>query len=92
MVARAFFCLCVGLLALAATHAPALAQLEMNSGLIPTSGTYSHTFIAAGAYPYHCAIHPSMQGTVTVTSDDVTPTRRQAWGAVKSRYRGPHDR
>lgn len=29
--------------------------------------TFSNTFPAAGSFPYHCAIHPSMTGTVTVT-------------------------
>ena len=28
--------------------------------------TYTHTFAAAGTYPYHCAIHPQMHGTVVV--------------------------
>jgi plastocyanin len=28
--------------------------------------TYSHTFTKAGTYPYHCAIHPQMHGTVIV--------------------------
>jgi plastocyanin len=28
--------------------------------------TYSHLFVAPGDYPYYCAIHPSMRGTVTV--------------------------
>ncbi len=30
-------------------------------------GTYSRTFSAAGSFAYHCMIHPSMTGTVTVT-------------------------
>lgn len=29
--------------------------------------TYSFTFKKAGTYAYHCQIHPSMKGTVTVT-------------------------
>ena len=28
--------------------------------------TYSFTFATAGTYTYHCGIHPSMKGTVTV--------------------------
>ena len=28
--------------------------------------TYSHTFNAAGSFPYHCKIHPFMKGTITV--------------------------
>ena len=29
--------------------------------------TYTHTFAKAGTYMYHCAIHPEMMGTVTVS-------------------------
>ena len=29
--------------------------------------TASFTFTAAGTYPYHCAIHPNMVGTITIT-------------------------
>ena len=29
-------------------------------------GTYTRTFTTAGAYPYHCTIHPGMAGSVTV--------------------------
>jgi plastocyanin len=29
--------------------------------------SYSFTFMSRGTFPYHCAIHPSMKGTVTVT-------------------------
>jgi len=37
------------------------------SGNLAQGDTYSHTFTTSGAYPYHCAIHPGMQGSVTVT-------------------------
>ena len=30
------------------------------------NGGGSHTFTAAGSFPYHCSIHLSMKGTVTV--------------------------
>jgi plastocyanin len=36
------------------------------SGNLGGNGTYSATFTAAGDYPYHCAIHPTMVGTITV--------------------------
>jgi plastocyanin len=33
-----------------------------------TTGLFRHTFPAPGAFGYHCSIHPTMQGTVVVTS------------------------
>jgi plastocyanin len=33
---------------------------------IPNGGTYSVVFEQAGTYSYHCAIHPSMTGTIIV--------------------------
>ena len=36
------------------------------SGTLGGDATYSVTLTAAGTYPYHCAIHPNMVGTVTV--------------------------
>ena len=27
----------------------------------------SMTFSKAGAYPFHCKVHPSMKGTITIT-------------------------
>ncbi|MEO8908721.1 MAG: plastocyanin/azurin family copper-binding protein [Gemmatimonadaceae bacterium] len=29
-------------------------------------GSFSRTFAVAGTYPYHCTVHPSMTGTITV--------------------------
>jgi len=37
-----------------------------NSPIIPQGGSYSFTFNIPGTYPYHCSIHPSMKGTITV--------------------------
>lgn len=39
-----------------------------SSGNLGNGATYEYTFNAVGTYPYHCAIHPSMTGTITVTN------------------------
>jgi plastocyanin len=36
------------------------------SGNIAPGATFQTTFGAQGSYPYHCSIHPTMKGTVTV--------------------------
>ena len=36
-------------------------------GVMNPQQTVSFTFTAAGNYPYHCAIHPNMVGTITIT-------------------------
>lgn len=38
-----------------------------NSPSIPKDGSYSLTFDKVGTYLYHCSLHPSMHGIVTVT-------------------------
>ena len=50
---------------------PAVHQVSSDTqaflGNPMSQGTsYSWTFIHRGTFPYHCAIHPSMKGTVTV--------------------------
>ena len=35
-------------------------------GGMTAGGTYQMTFPAPGTYAYHCAIHPTMHGTITV--------------------------
>lgn len=39
----------------------------LDSGNLATGQTYGKTFTTPGTYAYHCAIHPFMTGTVTVT-------------------------
>lgn len=44
--------------------------------LMVSQATFSHTFTEAGNYPYYCALHPNMVGTVIVNSkppDGQTP-------------------
>lgn len=36
--------------------------------LMAPAATFSHTFTEAGGYPYYCALHPNMIGTVIVAS------------------------
>jgi len=38
-----------------------------DSGILSPGGKYSFTFNKAGDFNYHCQIHPSMTGQVTVT-------------------------
>jgi plastocyanin len=37
-----------------------------DSNSFQANATFTATFITTGVFPYHCAIHPSMVGTVTV--------------------------
>lgn len=45
-----------------------------DSGLIGHGSTYSHTFSAAGSFPYHCTLHAFMTGSVTVQGGNVPPS------------------
>lgn len=51
----------------AAPHTATLDDGACETGNIPTDGTGALLFTAAGTFPYHCAIHPTMTGTLTVT-------------------------
>jgi plastocyanin len=39
---------------------------SFQSGNVAPGGSFKHTFDSAGTFGYHCSIHPSMQGTITV--------------------------
>jgi len=42
---------------------------SFNSGILSApGGTFKFTFTKAGTYTYHCMVHPSMTGTITVVS------------------------
>jgi plastocyanin len=37
------------------------------SGNIPANGSKSLVFSLAGTFPFHCAVHPTMLGTITIS-------------------------
>jgi plastocyanin len=41
--------------------------VSFSSGNITPGRAFDHTFVTAGTYAYHCSIHPTMKGTITVT-------------------------
>ena len=43
------------------------------SAFIPPGGTFSITFSRAGTYPYFCAVHPFMTGTIIVSVPSTAP-------------------
>lgn len=59
-----------------------------DSGDLSTGMSYNYTFNKTGTYPYHCSIHPSMTGTIVVTtnapsqSSNQTPTTSNNSGGV----------
>lgn len=47
-------------------HTSTADDRAWSSPLLVPAATYSHRFDQAGAFPYHCAPHPSMIATVIV--------------------------
>jgi plastocyanin len=39
-----------------------------SNGAIKTGTSFSHTYDSPGTFKFHCSIHPTMTGTVTVTA------------------------
>jgi plastocyanin len=39
---------------------------ELISDVLGDGASFSHKFTTAGTFPYHCSIHTSMKGTITV--------------------------
>jgi plastocyanin len=50
----------------AVAHTATADDGSWDSGMIETGKTWSHAFPAKGDYPYHCAPHPFMKGTIHV--------------------------
>jgi plastocyanin len=40
---------------------------EMSANIAGGGGKASLVFSAAGTYPFHCAVHPTMKGTITIS-------------------------
>ena len=49
------------------THTVTLDDNSADSGDLAAGSSFDHTFATAGTFAYHCKIHSSMHGTVTVT-------------------------
>jgi amicyanin len=52
----------------AIAHSVNFAAGNINSKALGQGAKFSHTFAAAGTYPYICDIHPFMHGTIVVTA------------------------
>lgn len=50
------------------TNNPGSVGPELSSAVLSAGQTYSHTFKTAGTFPYHCGVHQSMKGRVTVSA------------------------
>lgn len=50
-----------------APHTVTFDEGSADSGRLGQGATFELAFDSAGTFAYHCAIHPSMKGTVTVT-------------------------
>jgi plastocyanin len=50
----------------AITHTSTSDGAGWDSGLVAPSQDFVHTFSAAGTFPYHCSVHPSMKATIIV--------------------------
>jgi plastocyanin len=49
------------------THTVTLDDNSVDSGDLAAGSTFDHAFASAGTFAYHCKIHSSMHGTITVT-------------------------
>ena len=49
------------------THTVTADDGTFDSGNVASGATFSHAFATAGTFAYHCNIHSSMKGTITVT-------------------------
>jgi plastocyanin len=50
-----------------ASHTATLDEGDCGTETLSNGASGGLTFSAAGTYPFHCAIHSSMTGTITVT-------------------------
>lgn len=55
-----------------------------NSGVLQPGASFSQTFNTPGTYAYHCMIHPTMMGTITVVGSTAATTTAPASAAFAS--------
>jgi plastocyanin len=55
-------------------HTVTSTEGAFDSGVLSAGSAFEHTFDAPGTYPYFCAIHPEMEGTITVIGGATGPT------------------
>jgi plastocyanin len=48
-------------------HTVTSTDSAFDSGILNSGATFSQTFAEPGSYPYFCAIHPEMRGTISVS-------------------------
>lgn len=55
-------------------HSTTSNQGLWDSGIQTEPATFSHTFTNAGSFPFHCAVHSFMTGSITVQAASVPPS------------------
>jgi plastocyanin len=69
-----------------ATHTTSANGGQWDSGLLSPGSTFSFTFSSAGSFAFHCNVHPSMTGTITVQAA-AQPPAAQPPGAAPAQPR-----
>lgn len=49
------------------THTATADDSSWDSSFLNSGATFSHTFATTGTFAFHCNVHSSMHGTITVT-------------------------
>jgi plastocyanin len=66
-------------------HTSTSDTLVWDSGLLAEGDTFEFTFDDVGVYPYHCTVHPTMTGTVTVSEDAAVEST--SFGEIKAVFK-----
>ncbi len=70
-------------------HTVTSSQGTFQSGILAAGATFSQTFEQAGSYPYFCAIHPEMRGTINVADEPGPATEPAADPSVAAGASAP---